>query len=87
LRAELGDRICFEQPTGGMFVWAQLGGLDTRKLLPVAIEHGTAFVPGAEFAVDPTPASDALRLSFATAPADDLHEATRRLALAVRSVG
>jgi 2-aminoadipate transaminase len=87
LQAALGDRISFEQPTGGMFVWAQLGGLDTRKLLPVAIEHGTAFVPGAEFAVDPVPTSAALRLSFATATPEDLHEATRRLAAAVRSVG
>ncbi|OWY62086.1 hypothetical protein B7486_60310, partial [cyanobacterium TDX16] len=34
LRVELGERITFEQPTGGMFVWAVVAGVDTRQLLP-----------------------------------------------------
>ena len=84
LRAELGDRLTFLPPVGGMFVWARLEGVDTRRLLEAAIDRGTAFVPGAEFAVEQDPATpgDALRLSFATAPPDHLLEAAARLRLA-----
>ena len=84
LRRAFGDRIAFDEPSGGMFLWATLAGADTRALLPSAVEHGTAFVPGAEFAVDPSAApADRLRLSFATASPDDLRTAAHRLALTV----
>ena len=83
LRAELGDRISFEAPDGGMFLWARLGGVDTGALLDVALDHHVAFVPGAAFAVQPGAHADALRLSYATSTTDQLHEAAHRLAAAV----
>lgn len=51
---------------GGMFVWARLpAGLKAMDLLPMAVQHGVAFVPGsAFFAENPDPRS--LRLSFVT---------------------
>src|SRR5690606_19652982 len=49
LRALFGDRIEFAEPDGGFFVWAQLHGIDTAALLPAALEHGVAYVPGCEF--------------------------------------
>ncbi|MGE0796402.1 MAG: aminotransferase class I/II-fold pyridoxal phosphate-dependent enzyme, partial [Acidimicrobiia bacterium] len=83
LRDELGDRLTFAAPAGGMFVWARLpGGGDTAELLPRAVDHGVAYVPGAAFAVDPEEGRhrSALRLSFATGEPDELAEGARRLA-------
>lgn len=82
LDAHLGDRIAYERPPGGMFVWARLPGVDTQALLPRAVDRGMAFVPGTAFSVGGAP-SDAVRLSFATQSAPELDEAVRRLALAL----
>jgi 2-aminoadipate transaminase len=84
LAAELGDVLELHPPEGGMFVWAHAPGLDPDALLPVAIDHGTAFVPGSAFAVDGRP-TESLRLSFATADPAGLAEAVRRLAAAIRA--
>lgn len=56
----------YQVPQGGMFFWIQLPeGLDALALLPLAVEAGIAFVPGAAFyAQNPDPR--ALRLSFVT---------------------
>ena len=67
---------------GGLFLWLTLPGVDTAELLPRAVDHGVAFVPGAAFRTDDRP-SDQLRVSFATLPDDDLAEAARRLGTAV----
>jgi 2-aminoadipate transaminase len=76
---ELGDA------DGGMFLWGRLPGVDTSALLGPAVAEGTAFVPGAAFAVE-DPAGDRLRLSFATASEGELAEAARRLGRAVAAV-
>ena len=89
LRAQLGDAIEFVEPQGGLFIWARLTGhggrvADGAALAKAAIEQGVAFVPGAPFyARDPDPAT--LRLSFATAPLDQIREGVDRLARACRS--
>lgn len=73
LRTEAGH-LRFDEPSGGMFLWATGAGVDTAALLPAALEAGVAYVPGAVF--DPTGApSDRLRLSFATASAAELRTA------------
>ena len=73
-------------PDGGMFVWARVAGrpgLDTAPLLPRALEHDVAFVPGAPFfPADPQPAT--LRLSFTTYGPEAIAEGTRRLARVFR---
>lgn len=71
-------------PDGGMFLWARLAGVDTSALLDVAVAEGTAFVPGAAFAVADAP-SDWLRLSFATSTTAELTEAARRLGRAAQA--
>jgi 2-aminoadipate transaminase len=93
LRAELGDRIAFAEPDGGMFVWARLLGsrdggtggepVDTSALLGSALDAGVAFVPGAAFSVTAGHA-DRLRLSFATPTPAELAEGARRLAAVLR---
>jgi 2-aminoadipate transaminase len=84
LRAELGDRFEFSEPSGGMFVWGRLAAaIDTQELLPKALEHGVAYVPGQAFSVEGDH-RQALRLSFATATPTQLVEGVRRLAGALR---
>ena len=84
LRSHVGDVLDFEEPSGGMFLWATLtGGGDSEALLRVAVDAGVAFVPGSAFGVDGTSHLDRIRMSFATLTPDDLDEAARRLAKAL----
>ncbi|GEL24014.1 aminotransferase [Pseudonocardia sulfidoxydans NBRC 16205] len=77
-----GDAVTRSTPTGGMFCWVEFrDGRDTGALLPRAVDHGVAFVPGAAFAVG-TPRTSALRCSFAGYPEPVLRGAVLRLAAA-----
>ena len=85
LAATFGERIEFDRPGGGMFVWASLaGGVPTDDLLPVALDAGVAFVPGSAFAVE-RDLSAHLRLSWATGSPAELETAVTRLAGAIRA--
>jgi 2-aminoadipate transaminase len=78
--AQLLPRVAATVPTGGMFCWLEFpDGTDTAALLPRALGHGVAFVPGSAFAVD-TPLPSSMRCCFASLPECDLREAVRRLA-------
>ncbi|MFG1924767.1 PLP-dependent aminotransferase family protein [Cryptosporangium sp. NPDC048952] len=70
-------------PDGGMFVWVRLpDGFDAASLLPTALAHDVAFVPGAPFyAGEPDRAT--LRLSFTTNTPDEIREGMRRLGAAL----
>ena len=82
---EFGDSVEYTSPTGGMFCWVRLPGVDTSELLSVALSYGVAFVPGSAFAVD-ADLGDSARLSFATLKPDALREAVRRLRTATDDV-
>jgi len=82
LHDELGDRLRFQPPDGGMFVWADcVEAIDTHELLAHALDQGMAFVPGQAFAVEGD-LRRSLRLSFATVEPAQLLEGVRRLASA-----
>lgn len=88
LPAALPPGSTWSEPDGGMFVWARLGDaadgvpVDTTALMPVALRHDVAFVPGAPFfAADPDRAT--MRLSFTTHTPDEIAEGMRRLARAL----
>ena len=83
LDATFGTRIRFSPPSGGMFAWAELDGVDTSALLAVGLAKGVCFVPGAEFEAGGASLRSWLRLSYATLDADQLHEGVRRVAAAV----
>ena len=68
-----------EPPRGGLFLWADLPGTDTRALLPRAVAAGVAFVPGSAFSPTDDGATTTLRATFATLAPDGLEEAARRL--------
>jgi DNA-binding transcriptional MocR family regulator len=70
-------------PDGGMFTWLRLpGDVDTAELLPAALRHDVAFVPGAAF-FPAAPDRATLRLSFTTHTPDRIEEGMARLAAAL----
>lgn len=80
LPAALPEGSTWSRPDGGMFVWVRLpDGYDAFRLLPHAVAHGVAYMPGVPFyagAVDPA----TLRLSFATHAPRDIEKGLSRLA-------
>ena len=78
------SRMTWNQPEGGMFLWARLPkGMDAAALLSRAVDKGVAFVPGAAFYAG---AADerTLRLSFVTSTVEQINTGVAALAEAVR---
>lgn len=72
--------LSWNRPAGGMFLWTQLpAGLNAVDLLPLAVEHHVAFVPGsAFFAAEPDQRS--MRLSFVTPNVSEIERGVVALA-------
>jgi DNA-binding transcriptional MocR family regulator len=84
LRRHFSDLAAWSTPPGGLFFWLTLRHrIDTRRLLPQAIEQGVAFMPGEPFLPCETEGCGALRLNFSHAREE---EAERGLALLARLV-
>lgn len=85
LHRDIGDKISFTAPQGGLFFWARLTDktpLTGSTLAKSAIEKGVAFVPGAPFYAN-NPDHATLRLSFATADVEKINEGISRLGQAL----
>lgn len=68
LEKHFGASAQWQIPRGGLFFWLSLHEvLDTRRLLPEAIERGVAFMPGEPFFAEQPSACGALRLNFSHA--------------------
>jgi 2-aminoadipate transaminase len=68
-------------PGGGMFFWVELPeGMDSMALLPLAVQAGVAFVPGAPFYCA-APRANTLRLSFVTVPPERIDAGIAALAV------
>jgi 2-aminoadipate transaminase len=68
LRRHFGDIASWETPPGGLFFWLTLNRhIDTRKLLPAAIDAGVAFMPGEPFMPMEVSGCGELRLNFSHA--------------------
>lgn len=80
LDATFGDRVAFDRPTGGMFIWLRVPGIDTSMWLDRAVADGVCFVPGEAFATG-ADLSEWVRLSFVTASTGEIGEAVDRLAV------
>lgn len=80
LLKELSDRIEFEMPTGGMFLWIKcLEPVDTLVALERCMNLGVGYVPGAAFSVK-RDLSRYLRVSYATANSDEMRTGVTLLA-------
>lgn len=83
LEEELGEHITFNQPQGGMFLWASFRyDFDTTAWLQKTLEKGVVYVPG-EFFFSDHADKRTLRFSYATATDEQLVEAVKRLKAAL----
>ena len=72
-------------PAGGFYVWLTLPeGLDSRAMLPRAIEQLVAYTPGTAFYSDGDGAAN-MRLSFCYPTPEFITEGVRRLSVVVRA--
>lgn len=79
LRDEIGERVGFTWPRGGMFIWCRMRRpIDARELLDSARVEKVFFVPGVAFYPN-HPDVATFRLSFATTPAERIREGIERL--------
>ncbi|TLS48952.1 PLP-dependent aminotransferase family protein [Paenibacillus antri] len=77
------DRLRWNRPAGGMFLWASLPETYVAAdLLKLAVEEGVAFVPGEPFYAG-VPARNTLRLNFTHTPPALVPEALARLSRAI----
>jgi len=84
LQQHMPSGVSWNQPDGGMFLWARLPqGMDTAALLPKAVDQGVAFVPGAAFYADHADVRT-LRLSFVTASEQEIQQGVATLAAVIR---
>lgn len=86
LQQHLGPHVTYNQPQGGLFVWARFTapGANSTLLSQRAAEQGVAFVPGAPFFAT-QPDTAAFRLSFATVPPKQIDEGLQRLARVIEA--
>jgi 2-aminoadipate transaminase len=76
--------LTWNTPAGGMFLWARLpAGMNAVDLLPRAVKHGVAFVPGAPFFAG-EPDMRSMRLSFVTPSVEEIHRGVAALAASIR---
>ena len=83
MAADLAGRATWTRPAGGMFLLLRLPrGQSATALLPKALDHGVAYVPGAPF----FPAGggeEAMRLNFVSPPLAEIDGGVARLATAI----
>lgn len=81
-----GLDVRWTRPVGGMFLWVQLPeGMDAQALLPLAVERGMAFVPGAPFFAGQAQ-TNTLRLSYVTVTPEQIAKGIAALAQAIRAM-
>ena len=86
LRRHFADLASWRTPPGGLFFWLTLNRrIDTRKLLPKAIEAGVAFMPGEPFLPIDTAGCGQLRLNFSHAGEAEAELGLEKLAALLRN--
>jgi 2-aminoadipate transaminase len=91
LDQHFGDLADWRLPAGGLFFWLQLrherASLDTRALLPRALERQVAFMPGEPFFASEHGGRGCLRLNFSHAAPEAAARGLAALAAVVREAG
>ena len=83
----LPTKVCFDVPSGGLFIWLRLpDSMSADELLPLACKEGVAFVPGKFFFTDDTDGTGWMRLNFASQPVEDIDEGMWRLGVGMRKM-
>jgi len=83
LDRHLTGKAIWTRTAGGMFVLLRLpAGRSATALLPAALDHGVAFVPGAPFFAAGG-GEETMRLNFVSPPLEQIDEGVARLATAI----
>jgi GntR family transcriptional regulator / MocR family aminotransferase len=83
LRDQLGDRVSFDVPAGGIALWVQaVQGIDVDAWASAAKDRGVLIVTAASYTLDRRP-QPFLRLGFASLNANELREGVRRMTAAL----
>lgn len=86
LHRHFDDLASWQTPCGGLFFWLTLHRrIDTRRLLPKAIESGVAFMPGEPFLPMNTAGCGQLRLNFSHASEAEAELGLAKLAALLRN--
>ena len=86
LRKHLGSVVHLTPPAGGMALWARIDpAVDLDRWSERGVEHGVGFLPGRRYAFDGGPVH-AVRLGFSPLDEQELEEAARRMAQALREL-
>src|SRR5215468_1378386 len=84
LHDQLGDRVRFQVPTGGIAMWVEtVPGLDADRWCRRARDHGVVFQPGSSFSLIPARIA-AARFGFGACNEAEIRIAIRRLAQCTR---
>jgi 2-aminoadipate transaminase len=80
LTSHMPEGVTWTHPKGGFYVWLTLPpGWDAKAMVPRALAHKVAYVPGVGFYADGDGARH-LRLSYCYPPPERIREGVRRLA-------
>ncbi|KAB7705319.1 aminotransferase class I/II-fold pyridoxal phosphate-dependent enzyme [Bacillus aerolatus] len=80
LKEQIGSKVRFHVPEGGIHLWVKLTeDIDENKLLEAAIKHGVAFVPGRLLGSE----KGWMRFTFARPEAETIQEGIDRFAQAL----
>jgi len=75
--------VSWTHPQGGLFLWVTMPpGVDSSRLLDLALRQNVAFVPGEPFFPNGDTGSH-MRLNFSNAQPEQIREGIRRLSIAV----
>ena len=81
LREHFGSAVEFDDTRGGIFLWVKLpDGVDTMKLYESALAKGVAINPGQQWSVNKAHSRSRLRLCFASASHEEIHQGIAALA-------
>jgi len=84
IRAHFGDKITYEVPDGGLFLWLSLPeGYDGAELCRISGKMGVAAVPGSAFQVDESLVSPGVRLNFSLPTFDQIDRGVELMGKAI----
>jgi 2-aminoadipate transaminase len=76
------ERLHFNPPNGGMFLWVTIPGIDTADLLELSAQQKVVFVPGVSF-YPGRDVHDGMRLNFSNASEEMIRTGIERLGHAI----